>query len=59
MVFDEQTDEWKRRFGFDRAGDSNKVGRGTCFIYPHYPHYGSTLRVMIEHVVKPPHGGLQ
>lgn len=25
MVFDEQTDEWKRRHGYDRAGDANKV----------------------------------
>jgi regulator of ribosome biosynthesis len=25
MVFDEQTDEWKRRHGYDRAGDANKI----------------------------------
>ena len=25
MVFDEQTDEWKRRHGYDRSGDSNKI----------------------------------
>ena len=25
MVFDEQTDEWRRRHGKDRAGDANKI----------------------------------
>lgn len=25
MVFDEQTDEWKRRHGYDRAGDANRI----------------------------------
>ena len=25
MVFDEQADEWKRRFGYDKAKDSNKI----------------------------------